>query len=150
MCPLFLRQVQFFGTVVDTPVVYNDRGYGPDSAVPGQGCFSACCFYDRCSFSARSLTRPLCSTTGVFGPDSAVLDKFVAIPLSLRQVHMVPDVRKTFGGAADAVLRCWGRACDHASACVVCMAMGLLMGFSRISAFFALLRVVPELSASAN
>ena len=27
------RQVQFLGKVVDTPVVFNDRGYGPDSAV---------------------------------------------------------------------------------------------------------------------
>ena len=28
----------FCGMVVDTPVVYNDMGHGPDSAVPGQGC----------------------------------------------------------------------------------------------------------------
>ena len=35
LCLLF-RQVQFLGKVVDTPVVFNDRGYGPDSAVPGQ------------------------------------------------------------------------------------------------------------------
>ena len=35
--------------------MYNDRGHGPDRAVPGQGCCYACC---------------------------------------LRQVHMVPDVRK--------------------------------------------------------
>ena len=30
-----LGQVQLLGKVVDTPVVYNDRGHGPDSAVPG-------------------------------------------------------------------------------------------------------------------
>ena len=63
---------------------------------------------------------------------------------------MVPDVQKTFGGAADAVLRCLGRPCDHAALMAVCMAMGRLMFFRGFSAFFALLRVVPELSASAN
>ena len=56
MCPLFtmtgvmVQTVQFLDKVVDVPVVYNDRGYGPDSAVPGQGCCSACCFYDRCTW----------------------------------------------------------------------------------------------------
>ena len=39
--------------------MYNDRGHGPDSAVPGPG-----------AVSARSLTRPLCATTGGRGPDS--------------------------------------------------------------------------------
>ena len=64
MCPLFLRQVQFFGMVVDTLVASNDMGHGPDSAVPAQGrCYA--CFYGRCSFSARSLTRPLFTMTGV-------------------------------------------------------------------------------------
>ena len=42
---------------------------------------------------------------------------------------MVPDVQKTFGGAADAVLRCLGRPCDHAALMAVFMAMGRLMGF---------------------
>ena len=46
----FLRQVQFLGKVVDTPVVFNDRGHGPDSAVPGQVCCFACCFYDSCTW----------------------------------------------------------------------------------------------------
>ena len=36
--------------VVDTPVVRNDRGHGPDRAVPGQGCCYARCFYDRCTW----------------------------------------------------------------------------------------------------
>ena len=62
---------------------------------------------------------------------------------------MVPDVQKTFGGAADAVLRWLGRPCDLAALMAVCTAMGRLMGACRDSAaFFALLRVIPELSAS--
>ena len=32
------------GQGVDMPVVYNERGHGPDSAVPGQGCCYARCF----------------------------------------------------------------------------------------------------------
>ena len=35
--PLLLRRVQLLGKVVDTSIVYNDVGHGPDSAVPGQG-----------------------------------------------------------------------------------------------------------------
>ena len=101
--------MQLLGKVVDTPVVYNDRGHGPDIAVPGQGCCA----------------MPVVFTTGA-------------------------DVQKTFEGVADAVLLCLGRPCDHAALMAMFMAMGRLMVFSRISAFFALLRVVPELSASAN
>ena len=59
------------------------------------------------------------------------LDKVVAVAVVV-QVRMVPDVQKTFGGAADAVLRCWGRLCDHAALMAVCMAMGRLMGFATI------------------
>ena len=33
--------------------------------VPGQGCCSASYLFDRCSFSAWLLTRPLCTMTGV-------------------------------------------------------------------------------------
>ena len=33
----FLDHVQLLGKVVDTPVVYNDRGPGPDSGVPRPG-----------------------------------------------------------------------------------------------------------------
>ena len=36
--------LQLLGKVVDTPVVCNDRGHGPDRAVPGQGCCYARCF----------------------------------------------------------------------------------------------------------
>ena len=50
---------------------------------------------------------------------------------------MVPDVQKTFGGSADAVLRCWGRPCDHAALMAVCMAMGRLMGAGRDFAAFS-------------
>ena len=42
-----------------------------------------------------------------------------------------------------------GRPCDHAALIAVCMAMARLMGAGRdFAAVFALLRVVPELSAS--
>ena len=75
LCLLFIRQVQFLGKVVDTP---------------------------------------LCTMTGVM-VQTAVLGQGLVCPLFLRQVHMVPDVQKTFGGAADAVLHCWGRSCDHAA-----------------------------------
>ena len=51
----------------------------------------------------------------------AVLGKVLTCPLLLRQVRMVPDVLKTFGGAADAVLL-WGFM-------AVCMAMRRLMFF---------------------
>ena len=123
--------------MVDVPVVVHAWCYGPDSTVPGQGCCCARCCCDRCSYSARSWTRPLCTTTGVMVQTAQFLDKVVALcPLFSRQVHMVPDVQKTFGGAADAVLRCLGRPCDHAALLAVFMAM--------------LLRVVLELSASAN
>ena len=70
-----VQRVQLLGKVVDTPVVYNDRGHGP-------------------------------------------------------------DVQKTYGGAADAVLRCLGRPCDHAALMAVFMAMGRLMVFSRIFRIF--------------
>ena len=63
-------------------------------------------------------------------------------PLLLRQVHMVPDVQKTFGGAADAVLRCCGRRCDHAALMAAFMAMGLMGAGFDFAAVFALLRVV--------
>ena len=51
----------------------------------------------------------------------AVLGKVLTCPLLLRQVRMVPDVLKTFGGAADAVLL-WG-------IMAVCMAMRRWMVF---------------------
>ena len=73
--------MQLLGKVVDTPVVYNDRGHGPDSAVPGPG----------------AVTKVV-DTTVVYndrGYGPVLLDKVVALcPLFLRQVHMVPDVRK--------------------------------------------------------
>ena len=50
LCPLLLRQVRLLGKVVDTPVVCNDRGHGPDSAVLGQGYCCARCFHDRCTW----------------------------------------------------------------------------------------------------
>ena len=62
-CLLFFMAGAVLGKVVDTSVVYNDRGHGPDSAVPGQG------------YSARSLTRPLCTTTGVMVHTVQFLDK---------------------------------------------------------------------------
>ena len=60
--PVVFMAGAVLGKVVDTPVVLNDMGHGPDSAVPGQGC---CYARFRAGFLARSLTRPLCSTTGV-------------------------------------------------------------------------------------
>ena len=43
------------------------------------------------------------------GPDSAVPGQGCCCArCCCGQVRMVPDVQKTFGGAADAVLRCWG------------------------------------------
>ena len=119
-CPLLctlgvlVQTVQFLDKVVAVPVVVA-----------------------RCSYSARSLTRPLCATTGVMVQTVQFLDKVVALcPLFSRLVHTVPDVQKTFGGAADAVLRCLGRPCDHAALMAVFMAMGRLMGFSRIFRIF--------------
>ena len=55
--------------------------------------------------------------------------RLLLCPLFSRQVHMVPDVQKTFGGAAVAVLRFLGRPCDHAALMAVFMAMGRLTGF---------------------
>ena len=75
------RGLQFLDKVVDTPVVYNDKGHGPDRAVPGQGCCYARCFYDMCSFSAKSLTRPLCTKTGVMVQTVQFLDKVVDVPV---------------------------------------------------------------------
>ena len=99
---LFLRQVQFSGMVVDTPVAYNDMvwsrqcsfsawllirplrtttWYGPDSAVLDKVVVLPVVFYGRCSFSARSLTRPLCTMTGVIVQTVQFLDKVVALPV---------------------------------------------------------------------
>ena len=39
-----LDHVQLLGKVVDTPVVCNDRGHCPDRAIPGQGCCYASLF----------------------------------------------------------------------------------------------------------
>ena len=42
----FLDQVQLLGKVVDTPVVYNDRGHGPDRCRSWTRLLFARCFYD--------------------------------------------------------------------------------------------------------
>ena len=51
---------RLLGKVVDTPVVYNDRGHGPDSAVPGQGLLG------------KVVDTPDVSNDRGHGPDSAV------------------------------------------------------------------------------
>ena len=86
--PQFLFSLAKADKMVDVPVVVHAWCYGPGSSVPGQ----------RCSFSAGSLTRPLCATTGVLVQTVQFLDKV----LLLCPVHMVPDVQKAFGGAEDA------------------------------------------------
>ena len=85
--------VQLLDKVVDVPVVFTT------GAVFRHGCW-----YARCVQRHGSWSRQCSSWT-----------RSLLCPLFLRQVHMVPDVQKTFGGAADAVLRCWGRPCDHAA-----------------------------------
>ena len=96
-----------FGQDGDVPVVVHARGHGPDSASSCTRCWHARCSCGRCSSWTRLLTWPLLR----------------------RQVHMVPDVQNTFGGAADAVLRA-------GTLMAVCMAMERLMGFSRIFRIF--------------
>jgi len=56
-----VQTVQLLGKVVDTPVVY-DMGHGPVQFLDKVVSMPV---FGRCSFSARTLTRPLCSTTGV-------------------------------------------------------------------------------------
>ena len=59
--PIF-RQVQFLGKVVDTPVVFNDRGHGPDSAVPGP-----------LLLLGKVVDTPVVYNDRGYGPDSAFL-----------------------------------------------------------------------------
>ena len=89
---VFYDRCTFSARSLTRPLCYNDRGHGPDSAVPGQGCCYACCFCDRCTW--------------------------------------VPDVQKN-------VWRCrrcssawlWDVPCDHATPMAVLMATGRFKGF---------------------
>ena len=57
-------------------------------------------------FLGKVVDTPVVFNDRSYGPDSADPDKFVALPVVfLRQLHMGPDVQKTCGRAADAVLR---------------------------------------------
>ena len=73
-CPLFLLQVQFPAGSLTHPLCSTTGVMVQSSRT-------------RCSYSARSLTRPLCTTTGVMVQTVQFLDKVVAMPLLLRQVH---------------------------------------------------------------
>ena len=90
------------GKVVDTPVVFNDRGHGPDSAVldlvidvPVAVQRHVPMVVETVQFFDKVIDVPVLCTTGACGGRL----------LFLRQLHMGPDVHKTCGGAADAVLR---------------------------------------------
>ena len=60
---------------------------GPDSAVLDVDADVPFVVHDSCSYSARSLTRSLCATTEVIVQTVQFLDKVVAMPFFLRQVH---------------------------------------------------------------
>ena len=66
------------GKVVDTPVVYNDMGHGPVQFLEK---VVAMPVFGRCSFSARTLTRPLCSMTGVMVQTVQFWTRLLTCPL---------------------------------------------------------------------
>ena len=125
-----LHPVEALDKVVDTPVVYNDR---------------------ECGFSARSLTRRCVQRQGSWSRQCSPWTRLLRYARCFHdKCTWFQTCRKRLEVPQMQFCVSWGRPCDHAALMAVFMAIGRLMGFLRISAFFALLRVVLELSASAN
>ena len=80
------------GRVVDTPVVFNDRGHGPDGAVPGQGyCYVRCLTTG--AVPRLVVTRLLCSTTGVMILTACCFYDSCTLVQTLRNVWRCPHMQ---------------------------------------------------------
>ena len=92
--PVF-RQVQFLGKVVDTPVVFNDRGHGPDSAV-----------LDKVIGVPVAMQRHVPMVFEVF-LIVQFLDKVIDVPVAVqRHVSMVVETVQYFDKVIDVPVLC--------------------------------------------
>ena len=125
---VFFMAGAVLGKVVDTAVVFNDRGHGPDSAVLDQvidvpvamqrhvpmvfEVVLTVQFLDMVIDVPVAVQRHVPMVVETVQFFDKVIDVLVLCTtgacggrlLFLRQLHMGPDVHKTCGGAADAVL----------------------------------------------
>ena len=107
----------FLDKVVDTPVVYNDRGHGPDVQFLDKVIDVSVAVQRHVSMvfevvlTVQFLDKVIDVSVAVQRHVSMVLQtvlsrtRMLTCPCCARQVPMGPDVEKTCGGVADAVLR---------------------------------------------